>query len=25
MLSLSWIFTLNNYISENIYRPPPEQ
>ena len=23
MLSLSWIFHLNNYISENFYRPPP--
>ena len=20
---LSWIFKLNNYISENFYRPPP--
>ena len=23
MLMLSWIFKLNNYISEKIYRPPP--
>ena len=23
MLMLSWIFKLNNYISENFYRPPP--
>ena len=23
MLSLSWIFKLNNYISEKFYRPPP--
>ena len=21
---LSWIFKLNNYISENFYRPPPK-
>ena len=23
MISLPWIFKLNNYISENFYRPPP--
>ena len=23
MLTVSWIFKLNNYISENLYRPPP--